>query len=160
MIVNSQVRFEIDTGADRTVIPDKICEALRPTPTFVKSDKTLFSPVNTSLTERGCFVGKIQKGDKTTEQEIFVMNGARKALLGRPAIEALAIVKKVDAVEATDLKAKCPGLFTGLGKRRDPDYFIKLTPEAKPFALSTPKKVPMPLLTKVNYNFPGCKKCK
>ena len=75
--------------------------------------------------------------------------GARKALLGRPAIEALAIVKKVDAVEATDLKAKCPGLFTGLGKRRGPDYFIKLTPEAKPFALSTPKKVPVSPLTKV-----------
>ena len=40
------------------------------------------------------------------------------------------------------LKAKCPGLFTGLGKRRGPDYSIKQTPEAKPFALSTPKKVP------------------
>ena len=75
--------------------------------------------------------------------------GARKALLGRPAIETLAIVKKVDAVEATDLKAKCPALFTGLGKRRGPDYFIKLTPEAKPFALSTPKKVPVSPLTKV-----------
>ena len=36
-------------------------------------------------------------------------------LLGRPAIEALAIVKKVDAVEASDLKEKFPGL-------RDPDY--------------------------------------
>ena len=65
---------------------------------------------------RGCFEGKIRKGDKTTEQEIFVVNGARNALLGRPAIEAVAIVKKVDAVEATDLKAKFPGIFTGLEK--------------------------------------------
>ena len=40
------------------------------------------------------------------EQEIFVVNSAYNALLGRPAIEALAIVKKVDAMEATDLKAK------------------------------------------------------
>ena len=32
------------------------------------------------------------------------MNGARNALLGRPAIETLAIVQKVDAVEATNLK--------------------------------------------------------
>ena len=45
---------------------------------------------------------------------MFLVNGARKALLGRPAIEALAIVKKVDAVEASDLKEKFPGLFTGL----------------------------------------------
>ena len=104
MLNNAQVRFKIDTGDDLTVIPDKIYEALRPTPTLVKSIKTLFGPAHTSLHVRGCFVGKIQKGDKTTEQEIFVVNGARNALLGRPAIETLAIVQKVDAVEATNLK--------------------------------------------------------
>ena len=85
-------------------------------------------------------MGKIQKGDKTTEQEIFVVNGARNALLGRPAIETLAIVQ-VDAVEATNL-------FTGLGKLPGPDV-IKLKPEAKPYALSTPRRVPVLLLTKV-----------
>ena len=134
MLNNAQVRFKIDTGADVTVIPDKIYEALRPTPTLVKSSKTLFGPAQTSLPVRGCFVGKIQKGDKTTEQEIFVVNDARNALLGRP---------------ATNLNAKFPGLFTGLGKLRGPDYVIKLKPEAKPFALSTPRRVPVPLLTKV-----------
>ena len=145
---NAQVRFKIDTGADVTVIPDKIYEALRPTPTLVKSSKTLFGPDHTSLPVRGCFVGKIQKGDKTTEQEIFVVNGTRNALLGPPAIETLAIVQKVDAVEATNLNAKFPGLFTGLGKLPGPDV-IKLKPEAKPYALSTPRRVPVPLLTKV-----------
>ena len=114
MIVNSQVRFKIDTGTDVTVISDKIYEVLRPTPT--KSSKTLFGPAHTSLQVRGCFEGKIHKGDKTTEQEIFVVNGTLNALLGRPAIEARAIVKKVDAVEATDLKAKFQGIFTGLEK--------------------------------------------
>ena len=116
MLNNAQVCFKIDTGADVTIIPDKIYEALRPTPTLVKSSKTLFGPAYTSLPVRGCFVGKIQKGGKTTEQEIFVVNGARNALLGRPAIETLAIVQKVDAVEATNLNEKFPGLFTGLGK--------------------------------------------
>ena len=77
------------------------------------------------------------------------MSGARNALLGRPAIETLAIVQKVDAVEATNLNAKFPGLFTGLGKLRGPDYVIKLKPEAKPFVLSTARRVPVPLLTKV-----------
>ena len=149
MLNNTQVRFKIDTGADVTVIPDKIYEALRPTPTLVKSSKTFFGPAHTSLPVRGCFVGKIKKGDKTTEQEIFIVNGAHNALLGRPAIETLPIVQKVDAVEATNLNAKFLGLFTGLGKLRGPDYVIKLKPEAKPFALSTPRRVPVPLLTKV-----------
>ena len=70
------------------------------------------------------------------EQEIFVVNSAYNALLGRPAFEALAIVKKVDAMEATDLKAKFPGI-------------IKLKPDAKSFALSTPSRVPAHILTKV-----------
>ena len=42
----------------------------------------------------------------------LLVNSARNALLGRPATEALAIVKKVDAVEASDLKEKFRGLFT------------------------------------------------
>ena len=67
------------------------------------------------------------------------MNGACIFLLGRPAIETLPIVQKVDAVEATNLKAKLPGLFTGLGKLQGPDYVIKLKPEVKPYTLSIPR---------------------
>ena len=99
---NAQVHFKIDTKADVTVIPD---EALRLTPPHVKSSKILFGPV------RGSFVGKIQKRDKATEQEIFVVNGARISLLGRPAIETLAIVQKVDAVEATKPQGKVSRTF-------------------------------------------------
>ena len=77
-----QVRLKIDTGADVTVILDKIYEALRP------------SPAHFSLSLRWCFGGKIQKRDKSTEREIFVVNGTRNTLSGRPAIEALAIVKQ------------------------------------------------------------------
>ena len=50
------------------------------------------------------FCGKNPERRQNNEQEIFVVNGARNALLGRPAIETLAIVQKVDAVEATNLK--------------------------------------------------------
>ena len=77
-----QVRIKIDTGADVTVIFDKIYETLRPRPAYF------------SLSLRRCFGGKIQKRDKSTEREIFVVNGARNALSGRPATEALAIVKQ------------------------------------------------------------------
>ena len=77
------------------------------------------------------------------------MNGARQALLGRPAIESLEIVKKIDEVEAKDYVAEYPKLFTGLGKLEGPEYTIKLKPDAKPFALSSPRRVPVPLLPKV-----------
>ena len=77
------------------------------------------------------------------------MTGARQALLGRPAIEALKVVEKVNEVESKDFKAEFPKLFKGLGKLDGPDYVIKLKPDAKPHALCTPRRVPVPLLSKV-----------
>ena len=47
-----------------------------------------------------------------------------------------------------DYKAKvmcdCPQLFEGLGTMKD-EYTIKLKDDAKPLALTVPRKVPMPL---------------
>ena len=37
-----------------------------------------------------------------------------------------------------------PQLFEGLGTKKD-EYIIKLKDDAKPFALTLPRKVPMPL---------------
>ena len=147
---NCSVSFKIDTGADVTVIPDTIYSALRPVPPLEKSPKILCGPANTKLPVQGCFKAKIQKNENITEQEIFVVTGARQALLGRPAIESLNIVQKMNAIGVTkNYKEKFPHLFKGLGKLDGPDYKIKLKPDAKPYALSTPRRVPVPLLTKV-----------
>ena len=146
---NSTVRFKIDTGADVTIIPERIYRELQPTPALSSSSKTLIGPAKTTLPVRGCFRGKIQKADKSLEQEIFVVDGARQPLLGRPAIEALKIVELVQEVETTVFKAKFPNLFKGLGKLDGLDYEIKLKPDTKPHALSTPRRVPVPLLSKV-----------
>ena len=43
---------------------------------------------------------------------------------------------------------KFPSLFTGLGSL-SVDFEIQLKPDAKPFALYTPRKVPYPLCSKV-----------
>ena len=94
-------------------------------------------------------MGVIKKGEESTSQEIFVVTGARQALLGRPAIEALNIVQKVNAVEANEFNAKFPTLFKGLGKLVGPDYTIKLKPDETPHAISTPRRVHVPLLSKV-----------
>ena len=78
-----------------------------------------------------------------------MVNGARLALLGRPAIDTLKIVQTVNAAEAEELKEKFLNLFKGVGKLYGPDYVIKLKPYAKPHALSTPRRVPVPLRSKV-----------
>ena len=70
-------------------------------------------------------------------------------MLSRPAIDALGIFQRVNAVEAEEIKYKFPKLFKGLDKLDGPDYIIKLKPDAKPHAISTPKSVPAPLLAKM-----------
>ena len=68
-----------------------------------------------------------------------IIRGLHKALLGRPAIEA---------VRANSIVKHFPELFQGLGRLKD-NYKIQLLPEAKPFALNIPRQVAVPLLPKV-----------
>ena len=155
---NSLVHFKIDTGADVTVIAESVYKKLKPTPTLVRSSKTLFGPAHLTLPVLGCFVGVIKRGEKFSSQEIFVVNGARLALLGCPTIEMLKIVQTVNAVEAEEVKEKFTNLFKGLGKLDGPDYVIKLKPDAKPYAISTPRIEPVPLLSKVKEDSHGWNK--
>ena len=142
---SSFVRFKVDTGADVMVIPESVYKNLKPTPTLIRSSKTLFGPTHTPLPALGCFMGVIKRGEESSSQEIFVVDGARPALLGHPAIDTLKIVQTVNAVEAEEVKEKFPNLFKGLGKLNGPDYVIKLKPDTKPHAISTPRRVPVPL---------------
>ena len=95
-------------------------------------------------------MGNLSNQFHSTQQEIYVIRGLRKALLGRPAIEALQVVQQVEPVQAN----KCnivkifPELFQGLGRLKD-NYKIQIVPEAKPFALTTPRRIAVPLLPKV-----------
>ena len=70
--------------------------------------------------------------------------------LGHPAIESLGLVSRVNTVEDLKLRhmSKYPYLFKGLGKTPG-EYHIHLKDDAKPFALSTPRRVALPLQPKV-----------
>ncbi len=75
------------------------------------------------------------------------------ALLGRPAIHALGIMSRIDTVNLDSLesvKRQFSELFQGLGKMQG-EYEISLKPDAKPFSLSTPRRIPLPLMSKVKY---------
>lgn len=78
------------------------------------------------------------------------MKGLRTNLLGLPAITALNLVARLNSVE--DYRAKVlaayPDVFTGLGNLGEP-YQIELKPDAKPYAIHTPRRVPYPLRDKV-----------
>ena len=71
-------------------------------------------------------------------------------LLGRPATQALELVKRVGSVEdkTFDTQKAFPALFQNLGKLQRP-YHIQMKEGAKPFALTALCRVPVPLLPRV-----------
>ena len=62
---NYLVHFKIDTGADVTVIRESVYKKLKPTPTLIRSSKTLFGPAHTTLPVLGCFMGVIKRGEES-----------------------------------------------------------------------------------------------
>ena len=112
-----EMQFKIDTGADVTIIPETMYrKQLDSTPEFTRSKKVLFGPGQNHLNVQGQFTGTMVKGDKTTQTEIFVIRGARQALLGRPTIEALELISSVQSVEKGTMEAKCKFKFLSYSK--------------------------------------------
>ena len=71
----------------------------------------------------------------------------KQNLLGLPAIKALQLLMLLNSVSQS-IPDQYPTLFTSLGTFPEA-YDIKLVPDAQPFALFTPRNVPLPLRKKV-----------
>ena len=70
--------------------------------------------------------------------------------MGRPGIERMGLVSRVDRVteDMFDFPSRYPKLFSGLGLLSSP-YHFRLREDARPYALSTPRRIALPLLPKV-----------
>ena len=80
------------------------------------------------------------------QQEIFVVQNLSRNLLGRPASAALKLAVTVGAIfDNTGPIQFFPKLFQGLGKLEG-EYVIELKDNHKPFAISVPRRVAVPLL--------------
>ena len=148
------VEFKIDTGADVSVIPESVYLKVGKFP-LNPSDKKLYGPGLKKLEVKGKFRGSLSLNRKVIHQDVYVVKDLRIPLLGRPAIEALNLLSRVQVDRVDDIGTPLPNipemfpkLFTGLGKIEG-DYQIKLNPDAVPYSLNTPRRVPLPLLPKV-----------
>lgn len=119
-------------------------------PKLRKTNKKFFGPGNKKLNVIGSFTVTLSNNNKYTVEEIFVVRGIDRSLLGRPAIINLNLVKlnKDEVILVQSVKQAHPKLFRELGQL-DGEYHISLKEVAKPYALSVPRRVPIPLLSKV-----------
>ena len=138
-IHGSPVEFKIDTGADVSVISDATYKALAKKTPLKPAKKSLTSPSSQPLDVRGQFTGTLQHGSCTSSEDIFVVNNLQMSLLGRPAIESLRLVSRVNTVADQRLPYMHPDLFQGLSKIPGKCH-IQLKDDAQPFALSTPRR--------------------
>ena len=97
----------------------------------------------------GQFSGILTYKQSNTCQELFVVQRLELPLMGRPAIEALNLVSRVNFVDSSERFVNLyPDFFTGLGAL-GVEYHLQLKHDAKPYALTTPRRVAIPLMPKV-----------
>ena len=121
-----------------------------------KFSQELLGPGQSKLSVKGVIKGNLKTGNgKATTQEIYIVENRKEPLLGRPAVEALNLVQKVETVHSEDstrieqeVKTMYPNLFNGLGELEG-EFSIKLKPGSTPYAITTPRRVALPLMPKV-----------
>lgn len=145
------LKFKLDTGADVTAISDSDLRDLfqgAKMPVLHKPEKPLLGPGRIQLQVAGYAKMQLAYKGKQTEEKVYVVKNLSTPLLGLPAITALGLLIRVDSVTMDSLKATYPKLYKGLGDIQQP-YHIELKPDAVPFSLKTPRRIPLPLIGKV-----------
>ena len=149
LVDGKNVRFRIDTGADVTVVPDSY---FKTTDKLQKTDKKLYGPGGSKIEVVGVHKASMEtkKQNSKTMQDLYVVRGLKKPLLGRPAIQALDLLQRINAVSSSTVEPKkeFPELWQGLGKCENA-YTVRLKDDAKPFSISTPRRLPLPMKQKV-----------
>ena len=153
----------IDSGAEISVMPETLYKKsysdIHPT------GRILFATGENLLHTLGCVRMELSRGDTTIQEDVYIVRGVKTLLLGQPAIEKLGLIpnipgayriravnseqKEIPKLDTKDDVVKAyPKLFSGLGKLKG-EYTIRLRDDAKPFCLYTPRRVPLPLMKKV-----------
>ncbi len=111
------IELHIDTGAELTVISEQTWRKVGQ-PALSPLDHTLRGPDTHQLPTTGRFTAKLSKDKRIAKEEIYVVKGLHKPLLGCPAIDKLGLVWQISSVGQTDRTPadRFPKLFEGLGK--------------------------------------------
>ena len=138
-IGNTPVRFRIDTGADVTVMNLKTFKMLKPKHKLVRSRGPLDSPGG-ALDIVGQFTSSTLHKQKRYIFTIYVARGHSVSnLLGREKAVEMGLVKRVQQVKETEQQ----------GILKTEPVKIHLKEDAVPYAVHSARRVPLPLLPKV-----------
>ncbi|UYV83493.1 K02A2.6-like, partial [Cordylochernes scorpioides] len=144
-----QLKFKLDSQADVTCVPLCLFKKIMGQQRLVKSDINLRAAEFSELQTVGMFLSTLRNGNYQIKEKIYVIRRLSEPLLSRRACELLNLARRIEVV-ATRINPikEFPEVFEGLGQIGNP-YEIKLKPGAKPYAVHTPRRVPIPLMEKL-----------
>lgn len=143
---NYTAQFKVDTGAEVSAVPNgfpALAAKLDPANTL------LTGPGGQPLRVLGSYVATLQWHGKMSSQRLYGIQSLTVPLLGLPALQALEVVKFLDELQTPEATVRAE-LFQGLGTLKD-EYTILLRPDAVPFSLTAPRRIPIPLLEVVRH---------
>ena len=148
LVDKNPVDFKNDSGEDVTVVPYNTFLNLDLQTQLQPTDKVLLGPCNYKMNYKGKFTVTLTYNLNSVNETVYAVESLARLLLGRFAAVKLNLISRLCNLTSDDYKAKVmhdyPKPFTGLGMMKK-EYTIKLKNETKPFALTVPRKVPMPL---------------
>ena len=129
-----------------------------------KSSKRLYGPGNVPLKVMGSFTAKLETNASSAVERIYVVKGLDRCQLGRPAITKLDLLEfkhrnasLSEVITLETVKSKYPNFFRELGEMSG-EYHVTLKEGAKAYALSVPRRVPIPLLPQVKQELENMEK--
>lgn len=146
LINTSNVKFKVDTGADVTLMSKLLARSLN-----IKveaSNVRLYGPGRKLVPIVGKAGVKMKFRDKEISQDVYVVEGIQGPLLGRPAIKAFNLLNFDVGEVKEDICKKFHSVFHGIG-RITTEYHIRIKENATPYAVSAPRRLPLPLRDKV-----------
>ena len=165
-INNKKVNIKLDSGADVTVLSEKLYESEFHMWPILPTNKVLIGPCKTKILSVGKMNATIKTKSGIVTEKVFIVPNLEKPLLSRKAGVALKLIQKVNEInkvnkinEVNEVTEKVttsaefkqrivreyPKLFIGSGEIPG-EYQIKLIENPKPFALHVARKVPLPFL--------------
>uniref|UniRef100_A0A669BGT0 Gypsy retrotransposon integrase-like protein 1 n=1 Tax=Oreochromis niloticus TaxID=8128 RepID=A0A669BGT0_ORENI len=146
LLVNgSPVDFKIDTGADTTVMTETTFNKLQQRPKLIQCKPTVYSPGGKVKCMGKFLATTVYKGQKY-QYSITVIKGQYASnLLGKTVAKRMGLVARVNKI-SSDLTED---VFGEIGLLNCEPVKIELTEDAVPYSVTTPRRVPFPLLPKV-----------
>lgn len=170
----NMIPFKVDTGADETVISSDTVRSLNLHNTIKRTKAVLVGPGkggDRRITVHGYITPTVHTADREQSPKVikmFVIDTTEN-LLGRPALTALNMVewkdeklhmtKAIRSIHSDQKTTRCldkaavekqfPQVFKGLGLLKGIKHEIKIKNDIEPYAVQTPRRIPIPLLDAV-----------